>query len=103
MKTHPPLALDRAEALAAEALAWLASDPERLQGFMTATGISVGDLRAQLSAPQGRGAEVLGAVMAHILTEDAMVLACSAALAIAPEQAAMIRAALPGGGEVHWT
>lgn len=98
MKTLPPLAPERAEALAAEALAWLASDPARLQGFMAATGTSVADLRAHLTAP-----EMLSAVMAHVLTEDAMVIECCAALGIAPEQAAMIRASLPGGGEVHWT
>jgi hypothetical protein len=93
-----PVAPPQAEALAAQALEWLATDPARLEGFMAATGTSVQDLRANLSAP-----ELLGAVMGYILSEDAMVIDCCAALGVAPQQAAMIRAALPGGEEVHWT
>jgi hypothetical protein len=89
---------EMAEALAAKALEWLVQDHARLQGFMGATGLSPADLRARIHEP-----ETLVAVMGFILSEDGMVLECCAALGVPPHQAAMIRDALPGGGEVHWT
>ncbi len=89
---------DVAEALAARALEWLVADHARLQGFMGATGLSAADLRARINDP-----DMLGAVMGFILSEDGMVIECCAALDVPPHQAAMIRDALPGGGEVHWT
>lgn len=87
-----------AETIAAQALAWLAAEPETLNGFMTLSGLSPGELMAQAGDPR-----VLGAVLDHILTEDRLVIGFCDAAGLAytvPQQA---RAALPGGETWHWT
>lgn len=87
-----------AETIAAQALAWLAGDPEHLNAFLTLSGLSPGELMAQAA-----DARMLGAVLDFILTEDRLVIGfCdAAALAYTVPQAA--RAALPGGDIYHWT
>ncbi|MFP4275661.1 MAG: DUF3572 domain-containing protein [Paracoccaceae bacterium] len=89
---------DAAEALALEALGWLAGNEDLLPVFMGATGVSAGELRAQAAAP-----EFLGAVLDFLLMDDAWVIAFCDAAGRAYTDVAAARAALPGGAQVNWT
>lgn len=92
------MAREQAEAVALEALGWLAADDELVGGFLGATGLDAGDLRAAAGSP-----EFLGAVLDFILADDATVVAFAAQAGLKPEQVMAVRAALPGGDAPHWT
>ena len=87
-----------AETLALQALGWLVAEPGRAQAFMAETGIAVGEL-----AGLAGDAVFLGAVLDHVLAEDARVLDLAAHLGVAPAQIPAARARLPGGDAPHWT
>lgn len=89
---------EAAELLGAHLLDWLAADPARLAGFLGATGIAPADLRASAGTP-----ETLLAVLDHLLTDEAMLLAACRDLGLSPELPARARQALPGGEQIHWT
>lgn len=97
-KENPRIGREIAETIAAQALAWVAGDAERINGFLNLSGLSPGELMAQAADPR-----TLGAVLDYLMTEDRMVMAfCDeAGLAYTIPQAA--RAALPGGEIWHWT
>jgi hypothetical protein len=87
-----------AETLALRAMTWLLEDQDRCAGFLAATGASPGDLAAQAS---DRG--FLGAVLDHLLSDDALVTGFCDAAGLpytAPMQA---RPGLPGFSQMHWT
>ena len=65
---------------------------------MAVTGVERDDVAAAATSP-----EFLGAVLDFVLTDDRWVVACAAALDVAPETLAQARAALPGGETPHWT
>ena len=87
-----------AETIAAQALAWLAGDPENLNGFLALSGLSPGKLMAQAA-----DARTLGAVLDFILTEDRLVIGFCDAAGLAYTVPQTARAALPGGEIYHWT
>ncbi|MEI6799935.1 MAG: DUF3572 domain-containing protein [Pseudomonadota bacterium] len=87
-----------AETIAAQALAWLAGDPQTLNGFLALSGLSPGELMAQAA-----DARLLGAVLDFILTEDRLVIGFCDSAALAYTVPQMARAALPGGEIYHWT
>ena len=87
-----------AETIAATALAWLASDPERLGTLLAASGLGPADLRARVAEP-----EFLGFVLDHLLGDEAAVLAFADAAGLPPDAALRARAALPGSAAPHWT
>lgn len=89
---------DFAETIAARALAWLAGQDELLAVFMGATGASAEDLRARAGDP-----DFLGSVLDFLLMNDAWVVEFCDAEGLGYEAPMRARAALPGGGEVHWT
>ncbi len=89
---------ERAETLAAQALAWLAGQEELLPVFLGATGASAGDLRAQAG-----DAEFLGSVLDFVMMDDAWVIAFCDQAGLAYDQPMQARQALPGGAQVHWT
>jgi len=89
---------DMAETIAAQALAWLAGDPENLNGFLALSGLSPAELMAQAA-----DARTLGAVLDFILTEDRLVIGFCDAAFLAYTVPQMARAALPGGEIYHWT
>ena len=89
---------EAAETLGAQALEWLAGDMERLGGFLAASGLGPAELMARAADPA-----MLGAVLDHLMTDDAQVMAFCDAMGLnylAPQAA---RAALPGGETWHWT
>ena len=94
----PALTREAAEALAAEALAWIATQEELLHAFLAASGSDPGELRARIAEP-----EFLGAVLDHLLADEPALLAFCENRAIAPELPLRARAALPGGDLPNWT
>lgn len=88
----------QAEYLAAQVLGWLATQPDRIGAFMAAGGMDPAALRAQIGEPG-----LMLAVLEFLLSDEAMLLECCAALQIAPEEPGAALAALPGGAQVHWT
>ncbi|MCR9125154.1 MAG: DUF3572 domain-containing protein [Rhodobacteraceae bacterium] len=92
------LSRETAETVALRALAWLVGNENLLPVFLGATGASESDLRARAA-----DAEFLGSVLDFVMMDDAWVVAFCDGAGLAYEQPMMARAALPGGGEVHWT
>lgn len=89
---------DAAETVGLRALAWLAGNDELLPVFLGSTGASLDDLRA------GAGdAAFLGSVLDFVMMDDAWVVAFCDAAGLAYEAPMRARAALPGGGQMHWT
>lgn len=89
---------DAAEAIALQALGWLAGNDELLPVFLGASGASEADLRAG-----AQDAEFLGSVLDFILMDEAWVLAFCADTGLENSAPLAARAALPGGVQVHWT
>src|SRR5436189_5001643 len=67
----PPTSASRksAEALAIQALSFIASEPERLGRFLAATGIGPGDMRAAAREPL-----FLAGVLDHIAADEKLLL-----------------------------
>lgn len=72
-----------AEDLALAALAWMATDDERLFPFLNATGVTPDTLRASAGDPG-----FLAGILDHIMGDEATLLACAEALAVKPERIA---------------
>jgi len=87
-----------AEVLAAEVLGWLAQDHARIAAFLAATGTAPDSLRERVQDPA-----FLLAVIDFLMSDEAMLLDCCAALEVPPETPEQARSALPGGAQVHWT
>lgn len=89
---------EAAEAVAAQALAWVAEDAERINGFLNLSGLSPGELMAQAADPR-----ILGAVLDYLMTEDRLVMAFCDEVGLAYTVPQAARAVLPGGEVWHWT
>lgn len=59
-----------AEALAIQALSFIAADPDRLGGFLAATGMGPGDIRAAAREPL-----FLAGVLDHVAADETLLLA----------------------------
>jgi hypothetical protein len=77
------LPLDRtgAETIAAQGLAFLASDVARLSRFLALTGLDASGLRDRVDTP-----EMLSAVLEHLVHDESLLLIFSAEAGIAPER-----------------
>jgi Protein of unknown function (DUF3572) len=82
---------DMAQAVALQALAFLAEDPARCARFLALTGLAVGDLRQRVAAR-----EVHCAVLEHLAADESLLLAFSANAGIAPQRIAKALALLRG-------
>ncbi len=82
---------EQAESLALQALTWLASDPDRLGGFMAASGLGPTDLRASAADPQ-----FLAGVLDYLLSDEAALTTFADWAGIEPTEPAIARRALPG-------
>ena len=89
---------ETAETVAMRALGWLAGNDELLPVFLGSTGASLDDLRAGAGDPV-----FLGSVLDFVMMEDAWVTAFCDAAGLPYDAPMRARAALPGGGQVHWT
>lgn len=89
---------EQAETVAIQALGWMAGNDEVLGQFMGASGASIDDLRAGAGDPA-----FLGALLDFLMLEDAWVIAFCDAANLPYDAPMRARAALPGGGQMHWT
>ena len=85
------IAPEQAEAMAIEALGFLASDPERLSRFLDICGLNPGNLRAAAQEPR-----FLGAVLEYLTTDESLLLAFAANAGRSPEDVARAHVALAG-------
>jgi len=77
-----PRRLDReaAETIAAQGLAFLAGEPQRLGRFLAMTGLTAEDLKARAAHR-----ELLAAVLSFYAADESLLLAFAAARDVAPE------------------
>ena len=81
------------EVIALQALAFLASEPDRLERFMELSGIDPATLRANAGDP-----ELLAAVLDHVLGDESLLFVFCEAHGLSIEAPRAARRALPGGG-----
>ena len=93
-----PMARPQAEALAVQALVWMAGDADLVGRFLAVTGAGPADLRARAAEP-----EFLGFVLDFLLADEAALVAFAAVENIPPALPMRARAALPGGELPNWT
>ena len=94
MKRPSSAAREAAEILAIAALAFIAAEPKRLEGFLGATGLTVDRLRESANAP-----DFLAGVLEHMLAHESLLLAFADSAAIDPAAIARARSALGGNWE----
>ena len=80
-----------ADALAIDALGFLAADPERLARFLALSGLGPHNLRRAAASP-----EFLAAVLDYLAADEALLLAFAAAEGVAPNAVISARARLVG-------
>ena len=83
-----------AETLAIAALSYLAAEPERLDRFLSLTGIGVDDIRAAAQEPH-----FLAGVLEHISNDEALLIAFADHAGIKPAEVERACAALGGAWE----
>ena len=98
MGNRQQIGRETAEILALQALAWLAAREELVNGFLTASGLSVSDLTQAAARP-----EMLAAVLDYLLEDESHLLAFCADQGLGPEAPMAARVFLPGGDVPHWT
>jgi hypothetical protein len=71
---------DEAEAIALQALAFLASEPLRLAHFLNLSGTQPVEVRQRVSDPS-----FLQAILDHVVSEESILLVFAAGASVAPE------------------
>ena len=94
MKAPSPAAREAAEMLAIQALGFIAAEPERLDAFLGATGLTLERLRESATEP-----DFLAGVLEHMLADESLLLAFAESAAIDPAAVARARNALGGNWE----
>jgi hypothetical protein len=89
MKAPSPAAREAAEMLAIQALGFIAAEPERLEAFLGATGLTLDRLRESATEP-----DFLAGVLEHMLADESLLLAFAESAAIDPAAVARARNAL---------
>ena len=91
------LSTEAAEALAVSGLTFLASDLERIERFLSLSGLAPDNVRTAAADPG-----FLRAVLEHIAADESLLLAFAANEQIAPEAVPRALARL-GGGAPDWS
>ena len=94
MKRPSSAAREAAEILAIQALSFIAAEPERLNGFLGATGLTLERLRESANEP-----DFLAGVLEHMLADESLLLAFAESAAIDPAGVTRARTALGGNWE----
>jgi uncharacterized protein DUF3572 len=94
MKRPSSAAREAAEMLAIQALSFIAEEPERLNGLLNATGLTLDRLRESANAP-----DFLAGVLEHMLADESLLLAFADSAAIDPADVSRARMALGGSWE----
>lgn len=89
---------ESAELVGLQALEWLVGHEELMPVFLGSTGASASDVRENAGDPA-----FLGAVLDFIMMDDDWVRAMCDHAGLPYDRLMVARAALPGGGQVHWT
>ena len=90
---EPAIDRARAEAIAAEGLAFLAEDAGKLGHFLAETGLEVDDLRANAGS-----ADMLQAVLDYLNSNEPLLLVFAGSRGMKPEAIALAHAVLQGRG-----
>jgi hypothetical protein len=93
MKLGPPLTQNAAEALAIQALTFIAGDGERLGRFLAITGIGPAQIRAAAQEPG-----FLVGVLSYLASDERLLSAFAAETGLDPAHVGKALAALGG----HW-
>jgi len=80
-----------AEALAIQALSFIAADPERLGRFLAATGIGPGDIRAAAREPL-----FLAGVLDHITNDESLLMGFASDVKSDPHEIVRAQSTLSG-------
>lgn len=91
MAQRPEMMRESAEAVAIEALAFIAGDPERLDRFLALTGLGPESLRQAAKEP----GFLLG-VLDHVMADDRLLVEFARQREITPEDVVWARARLAG-------
>ena len=91
MKLGSSLTQNAAEALAIQALTFIAGDGERLGGFLAATGIGPAEIRAAGAEPG-----FLAGVLGYLASDDRLIAAFAAETGLDPADVGRAYAALGG-------
>jgi Protein of unknown function (DUF3572) len=83
-----------AEVIALKCLVFLAEDEQRVNRFMSLSGLSPGDLRAGANQP-----EFLAGVLDYLLSDEKLLLAFIGSHGLEPEIPGLARRLLPGLAE----
>jgi len=94
MKRPSSAVRQAAEILAIQALSFIAAEPERLNGFLNATGLTLDRLRESANEP-----DFLAGVLEHMLADESLLLAFADSAAIDPADITRARIALGGTWE----
>ncbi|MEM1077352.1 MAG: DUF3572 domain-containing protein [Pseudomonadota bacterium] len=89
---------ETAEAIALQALGWIAGQDDLMGIFLGATGADLTTVRARADEP-----EFLVSVLEFLTMDDEWVVGFCDAAGIGYDTPMRARAALPGGAEMHWT
>ena len=94
MKRPSSAARETAETLAIQAFSFIAEEPERLNGLLSATGLTLNRLRESANQP-----DFLAGVLEHMLADESLLLAFADSAGIDPAAVARARNALGGNWE----
>jgi uncharacterized protein DUF3572 len=92
MNKAPNRAREAAEALAIQALNFLATEPQRLSRFLALSGLAPGSIRAAAAQPG-----FLAGVLAHLGEDEALLVAFAAEAGVKPADVDRARRTLAGG------
>ena len=84
------------ETVAAQALGFLAAEPERLGDFLALSGVDPSTIRNAARDPG-----FLPAVLDHVLADENLLIAFAEAEGLPPEAVAEARRALDSGAQAH--
>lgn len=94
MKPRSSQMREAAEVLAIQALAFFAEEPDRLNGFLAASGISTDQIREAAREPN-----FLAGVLEHMLGDESLLIAFAQSAGLDPADIARARKALGGQWE----
>ena len=89
MKARAAQTREAAEALAIQALNFIAEEPERLNLFLVSTGIEAAEIRTAARDP-----DFLAGVLEHMLADESLLIAFADSAGIDPAAVARARSAL---------
>lgn len=89
---------EQAEIFALQALAYLATQEDKMNVFANLSGIGTGDIMERAGEP-----ELLAGVMDFILSDEDLLTDFCHSQNVSPETPARARQSLPGGQLTHWT